>query len=317
MSLNLTRPLLIIDAETTGSDPQKDRIVCLSIYPVTPESMPSVAPFYQLINPEMPIPQDATDIHGISDADVKDAPTFKQFVPNILSLLCSECDICGYNLVNFDLPLLIAEMERIGLPGIFPNKTSKIIDPHRIFYNKEPRTLEAAVQKYCGRKHENPHDCLADCRETHQVLLGQLRMYPELANATIDDLVVASRNKGELDIMGKLKLNKRGDLVFNFGKMKNHRILDEQSYAQWMLSGNFLYDTKTFIRAELSKRDLPVDGPWTEQDLAKLKQNYEVGFTVADLSSMLKRTRVDIIQQLAWLNCIDAATKEKLLAKSA
>lgn len=304
MALRFTKPILFIDTETTGKEPSEDRIVSIAIYPVVPAGYPGIKEFSSLVNPLRPIPSEATEIHKITDEMVKDAPTFRALVPTLIPLLCADHDIAGYNAVNFDFPLISAELERCGLKNVFPNKASRIIDPHRIFYNREPRTLAAAVKKYCGRSPVDSHECMVDAKEAFQVLLGQLLAYDDLKDATVDDLVRASKGEGELDIQGKLRRNKSGEVVFNFGKHLGARVVDKPDYVQWMLDKDFLPDTKEALRQEMAVSQKLRQGAWTPDEEKMLTQNFAVGLSTADLASKLKRSPTDVTAKLTALKLL-------------
>jgi DNA polymerase-3 subunit epsilon len=299
--LTLTKPLLFIDTETTGKDPATARIVSLAIMPIVPPGYPAIEKFTTLVNPQMPIPAEATEIHGISDAMVKNAPVFKALGPKLAGLLCVDNDLAGYNVVNFDFPLITNEFARCGLLNVFPHKNSRIVDPHRIFYNREQRTLQAAVRKYCGRDPVDSHECEVDAFEAYNVLMGQMLAYPDLNNATVDDLVKASKGEHELDIQGKLRKNKAGFLVFNFGKHLGVRVIDQPDYVDWMLKGDFLPDTKDILRQEMQLNRMVKQGPWTKEEEQMLSSSFQVGLSADDLAKKLKRDIADVRSKLAQL----------------
>ncbi|MDM7914436.1 MAG: 3'-5' exonuclease, partial [Candidatus Eisenbacteria bacterium] len=173
--LNLDRPLVFLDTETTGTDLNQDRIVQIALVKLYPDGRREE--FESLVNPEMPIPREAQAIHGITDGDVALAPPFRRIAPTI-ALFCRGCDLAGFNLGRFDVPLLRAEFQRAGhawdLDGV------RVVDVQRIYHAMEPRDLSAARRYYCGCEHEGAHGAMADTRVTLEVLLAQLERYPDL-----------------------------------------------------------------------------------------------------------------------------------------
>lgn len=252
MELNLKKPIAFIDLETTGTDVAKDRIVEISILKVHPNGKEEINTMK--INPEMPIPPATTAIHGISDADVKEAPTFSQAAKNIADFI-EGCDLAGYNSNKFDFPLLAEEFLRADTEVDF--KRHKFIDVQVIFHKKERRTLEAAYEFYCGRTLENAHSAEADIKATYQVLKGQLDKYDDLQNDT-DFLAKFSSHKKQVDFAGRIVYNSKGEEVFNFGKNKGktvESVLETQpGYYDWIMKSNFpLYTKKVLTEIKLRK----------------------------------------------------------------
>lgn len=245
MKLNLTRPLIFFDLETTGTNITKDRIVEFSyikLYPDGREESKS-----RRLNPEMHIPEDSSAIHHITDEDVKDAPTFRQVAKSLLEIF-DNCDIAGYNSNKFDVPLLIEEFSRVGLP--FSIVGRRFIDVQNIFHKMEQRTLVAAYKFYCGKKLEGAHSANADTRATYEVLMSQLDRYENLRN-DVEFLSDFSRNGNAVDLAGRIVLNDNKEAVFNFGKHKGKRVKDvfrtEPSFYAWMMQGDFPKNTKDVI----------------------------------------------------------------------
>lgn len=172
LPFQLDRPLVFMDIESTGVDPQKDRIVELSIVRFSPFDSPLVKT--RRFNPEGPIPAEATEVHGITDDDVAAEPRFRQCAQALL-LLLDECDLAGFNIRRFDLPLLIAEFERAG--HAFDHQGRRIIDALALYHLHEPRNLEAAVFHYLGRAHTGAHGAEADTLATAEVLAAQVTRY--------------------------------------------------------------------------------------------------------------------------------------------
>jgi DNA polymerase III subunit epsilon len=252
MELNLKNPIAFIDLETTGVDVAKDRIVEISILKVYPNQKQEITTLK--INPEMPIPPATTAIHGISDADVKDAPTFAQEAKNIAGII-EGCDLAGYNSNKFDFPLLAEEFLRVGTD--IDLKRHKFIDVQVIFHKKERRTLEAAYEFYCGQKLENAHSAEADIKATYEVLKGQLDKYEDLENDT-EYLAKFSAHKKQVDFAGRLVYNNNGEEVFNFGKNKGktvESVLEKQpGYYDWIMKSDFpLYTKKVLTEIKLRK----------------------------------------------------------------
>jgi DNA polymerase-3 subunit epsilon len=245
LPLNLNRPLIIFDLETTGISISKDRIVeisCIKIFPNGEEEIRT-----QRINPQMPIPAEVTAIHGISDADVADKPTFAN-VAREFALFMQGCDFGGFNSNKFDFPMLVEEFLRAGID--FDPENRKFVDAQRIFHMMEPRNLKAAYKFYCNKDLENAHSAEADTRATWEVLKSQVERYPQLQN-NIDYLHQVSGQSNNVDLAGRMVFNDKGVEVFNFGKHKNKPVLQllktEPSYYQWMMDNDFSLDTKRHL----------------------------------------------------------------------
>ncbi len=245
MELNLRRPIAFLDLETTGINVSADRIVELSVLKISPggrEEWMSTR-----INPEMPIPPKATAIHGISDKDVAEAPTFKEIARNLRAFL-EGCDLAGYNAIKFDIPVLAEEFLRVNID--FDIRKRKYIDPQVIFYRKEQRTLSAAYQFYCSRNLENAHSSKADVEATFEVLKAQLDRYDDLEN-NVDKLADFSSFNNIVDFAGRIILDEKGVEIFNFGKHKGKPVVEvlkeEPSYYSWMMNGDFPLYTKKIL----------------------------------------------------------------------
>ncbi|MCC7402699.1 MAG: 3'-5' exonuclease [Chitinophagaceae bacterium] len=253
--LQLTKPIAFIDLETTGTNLGTDRIVEIAIVKILPDGTRSIK--RKLINPEMPIPAGASEVHGISDEMVKDAPTFKQ-VANELKQMLDGCDIAGYNSNRFDIPLLVEEFLRVQVE--FDMKGRKLIDVQKIFHQMEQRTLGAAYKFYCNKKLEDAHSAEADASATHEILLAQLERYPVLGNS-VDSVLKAIGDETIVDFARRFILE-NGIEVFNFGKHKGRPVADvlkaEPQYYDWMMKGDFPQHTKQklteiFTRTMLKK----------------------------------------------------------------
>ena len=241
MNLQLARPLAFIDLETTGVNPGTDRIVEIAIIKVMPDG--SKLPKRKLINPEMPIPKGASDVHGITDDMVKDAPTFKQ-VANEIKQFLDHCDVGGYNSNKFDVPLLVEEFLRVDID--FKVDSRKLIDVQKVFFMMEPRTLTAAYKFYCGKNLDDAHSAEADADATWEVLLSQLQRYPQLGN-TLDSILAVVGDEEIVDFARRMIISD-GKIVFNFGKHKGKPVEEvlkkERSYYDWMMQGDFSQNTK-------------------------------------------------------------------------
>ena len=252
MKLNLKRPIIFFDLETTGVDTSKDRIVEISMIKIMPDGEEIVKT--RRINPGMPIPPEATAIHGISDADVADQPLFAQ-VAKSLEQFVRGCDFGGFNSNRFDLPMLVEEFMRAGIDVDF--KRRKFIDVQNIFHKKEQRTLVAAYKFYCDKELEGAHSAEADTRATYEVLKAQLDRYDDLENY-VDALAAFSCRAEAADYAGRILFNDKGEEVFGFGKYKGRSVAEvfreEPSYYAWMMNGDFPLYTKRVI-TEIRMRD--------------------------------------------------------------
>lgn len=246
MKLNLTKPIIFFDLETTGTNITRDRIVELSYIKVMPDGKEECRS--RRINPEMPIPPEATAVHHITDEDVRDCPTFRQVSKALLSIF-EGCDVAGYNSNKFDVPLLMEEFARCGLN--FEIKGRRFIDVQNIFHKMEQRTLVAAYKFYCGGDLENAHSAMADTRATYEVLMGQLERYDNLQN-DVEYLAEFSRSGRNVDLAGRIILNDKDVPIFNFGKHKGRPVEDvlrrEPSFYDWMMQGDFAKNTKDMLR---------------------------------------------------------------------
>lgn len=245
MTLNLKRPIIFFDLETTGTDISNDRIVELSYLKVFPDG--SRESKSRRLNPEMHIPEQSTAIHHISDEDVAGEPTFRQISKALLDVF-DDCDIAGFNSNKFDVPLLMEEFGRAGLN--FDTTGRRFIDVQNIFHKMEQRTLVAAYRFYCGKELEGAHSAQADTEATYEVLLSQIDRYPELAN-DVDSLAEFSRIGKNVDLAGRIVLDDENQPVFNFGKHKGKRLSEiwrrEPSFFDWMIQGSFPKNTKDIL----------------------------------------------------------------------
>ena len=251
MELVLERPLVFFDIESTGTNPYRDRIVEIAVIKIMPDG--SREDVVRRINPCMPIPAGASAVHGIYDADVADCPTFDVIAHNLYNYL-EGCDLAGYNIVKFDVPMLQEEFKRCGLE--LNMRDRKLIDVFNIFCRLYPRTLSAAYEFFCGGNLEDAHSALADTDATVSVLLGQLAKHPELPRemAGLAEFS-AARDADFVDSEGRLKFS--GDeVVINFGKNSGRRLRDlaseDPGFLKWMLRSDFSEEVKTIIRNALA-----------------------------------------------------------------
>lgn len=250
MNLQLVRPLAFIDLETTGVNISIDRIVEVAIVKIMPDGAKLVK--RKLINPQMPIPKASSDIHGITDEMVKDAPSFKD-VANEIKQFLENCDIGGYNSNRFDIPMLAEEMLRAGLD--FALEGRRMVDVQKVFHMMEQRTLSAAYKFYCGKNLEGAHSAEADATATWEVLDAQVCRYPNIGN-TVESIVKFTGEDDLVDFARRfIKVN--GVEVFNFGKHKGRPVVDvlkaEPQYYDWMMKGDFPMHTKQKLSEILNR----------------------------------------------------------------
>ncbi|TAF35384.1 MAG: 3'-5' exonuclease [Cytophagales bacterium] len=254
MKLHLKNPLVFFDLETTGIDIMRDRIVEVALIKVMPNG--EEIRKRHLVNPTIPIPLEVSALHGIYDKDVANAPTFKQIAKSFAEFLKGS-DLAGFNLVRFDVPLLVEEFLRAGVT--FDVSKRLIVDVQRIYHLMEPRTLSAAYRFYCQRELTNAHTAEADTEATYEVLKAQIELYKNTSLTDKNglqyfpiqnDMVVlhelAMSNK--IDLAGRMVYDQHKRAVFNFGKHKDKLVIDvlqkEPTYYDWVMNGEFPLDTK-------------------------------------------------------------------------
>lgn len=245
MRLNLKKPIVFFDLETTGLNLLTDRIVQISYIKVMPNGEEIERNY--LVNPERPIPPETTEIHHITDEMVADKPKFKELARKIAQEW-QGCDLAGFNSNRFDVPLLLEEMHRVGVD--FDIEKRRLIDVMNIYHKKERRNLSAAYQFYCGKTLEGAHSADADTRATYEVLMAQLDHYEDLEN-DMDWLQEFSRIGNNADIAGNIVYNDKKEPCFNFGKHKGKTVMEvfekEPSYYAWIMDGQFAQTTKQFV----------------------------------------------------------------------
>lgn len=249
--LSIDRPLAFFDCETTGKFPERDRIVEITIIRYAPGG--TVDRMSELVNPDCPIPADASAVHGITDNDVRTCPKFSEIAPTVAAFLAG-CDLAGYNVVRFDVPLLVAEMRRAN--QAFSLDGRRVVDPYVIFVDREKRDLAAALRFFCGAALEGAHRAEADVEATVQVLLGQFARYDDLPRS-VDALheLCNRRDPSWIDAGGKLVWS-NGEPCIGFrgkayGKSLPWLSKNDPGYLLWMTRADFAPDVQAIIRAAL------------------------------------------------------------------
>ena len=243
--------MFFFDLETTGVNISKDRIVEISVLKVHPNGKEEQRTIR--VNPEMPIPKEASEVHGIYDEDVKECPTFKEIAKELARFM-EGCDLGGYNSNRFDVPLLAEEFLRVGVD--FDMRKRKFVDVQTIFHKMEQRTLSAAYRFYCDKCLEDAHSAAADTTATYEVLKAQLERYGDKLENNIEFLSKFSTQNNTVDFAGFIVYNEKGEEVFNFGKNKGvpvEKVLKEQpGYFSWIINSEFpLYTKKVLTEIKL------------------------------------------------------------------
>lgn len=266
----LDRPLAVFDIEATGINPRADRIIELAIVKILPKGGQQVLSY--TINPGIPIPPESTAIHGITDADVAGKPLFRDLAPAIFKEL-DGCDLAGYNIIRFDVPMLIEEFQRASLNLSLEGR--RIIDSQRIYHKREPRDLKAALAFYCNELFLDGHRAEADAQATLRVLEGQFERYPDLPRDLTElDKYCSVRDPAWVDRDGKLRwLN--GEITINFGKKKGEKLRDlartDVSFLRWILKGDFASDTKAIVTKIMEGKRIDPIGSAIGDQLSVLK----------------------------------------------
>jgi DNA polymerase-3 subunit epsilon len=254
MNINLKTPIAFFDLETTGINISNDRIVEISILKVSPNGTEEKRT--DLVNPGIPIPLESSLIHGIYDKDIKDAPSFKELAKNLSNFL-KGCDLAGFNILKFDVPMLVEEFLRADVN--FDISKRKLIDAQKIFHLMEKRNLSAAYRFYCNKTLENAHSAEADTLATYEIFKNQIKMYEgqEVEDmkgnkiGVIQNDIEALHNitfQNVVDLAGRMIFNDNGVEVFNFGKHKGKSVVEvlekEPMYYDWIQKNDFTLDTK-------------------------------------------------------------------------
>ncbi len=247
-NIKLDRPIVFLDLETTGLNTSRDRIVDITLLKTYPDGREESKT--RLVNPEMPIPKEATKIHGITDEKVMNEPKFRQIAKGFREFL-EDCDLCGFNIKRFDIPLLESEFRRVGIE--FSRSGRRIIDTQIIFHKLHPRNLEAAYLKYCNKKLENRHTSDADARASAEILDAQLESHDELPRdlESLHELCCYSEETSWVDQSGKL-IWIDGEIAINFGKKHRGESLNkiaeiDPDYLEWMLRDDFSKEVKEIV----------------------------------------------------------------------
>lgn len=252
--LDLKKPIIFFDLETTGTDPGTDKIIEIAMVKINPNG--SREKYVKRINPGRHIPESTTAIHGISDEDVKDCPPFKAVAKELYEWM-KGCDLGGYNAVRFDIPMLAEELLRCGVNVDFTER--KFVDVQQIFFKMESRTLSAAYEFYCNKQMENAHSAEADIDATIEVLEAQLDKYNNLVNDVKSLHSFTNGDEGIVDYARRMVM-KDGHPVFNFGKYKDRKVTDvfteQPQYYDWMMNADFPLHTKQKITEILTKMKL-------------------------------------------------------------
>ncbi|MBK6354802.1 MAG: 3'-5' exonuclease [Saprospiraceae bacterium] len=257
MNFNLDRDLIFFDVETTGLNVIRDRIIQLGMVKY-PKNSGAPEEMMLMINPGIPISEEAMRIHGITPADLANKPVFAQVAKKIFDFI-GDGDLAGYNSNRFDVPILMEELARCGLDLKIEER--RLIDVQRIFYRMEPRTLKAAYQFYCGKEMQNAHDAMEDIRATIEVLKGQLDRYKEtdfieedgqtISRPIVNDMQILhdfTNDLKTLDATQRLKYNEQGEVVFNFGKYVGQPVAkilyEDRNYYHWIQEKEFSVQVK-------------------------------------------------------------------------
>ena len=250
MNLQLEKPIAFIDLETTGINLSNDRIVEIAIVKILPDGTKQVK--RKLINPTIPIPPASSEIHGITNVMVKDAPTFKQ-VANEIKQFIENCDIAGYNSNRFDIPMLVEEFLRCDLNIDIENR--KLLDVQKVYHMMEQRTLSAAYKFYCNKELTDAHSAEVDATATFEVLESQIEKYKQIGN-TVESIVKFTGDEQIVDFSRRF-IMENGVEVFNFGKHKGKPVTkvlkEEPQYYDWMMRGDFALHTKQKLTEILNR----------------------------------------------------------------
>lgn len=250
MNLQLEKPIAFIDLETTGINLSNDRIVEIAIVKILPDGTKQVK--RKLINPTIPIPAAVSEIHGITNVMVKDAPTFKQ-VANEVKQFIENCDIAGYNSNRFDIPMLVEEFLRCDLNIDIENR--KLLDVQKVYHMMEQRTLSAAYKFYCNKELTDAHSAEVDATATFEVLESQIEKYKQIGN-TVESIVKFTGDEQIVDFSRRF-IMENGIEIFNFGKHKGKPVAkvlkEEPQYYDWMMRGDFALHTKQKLTEILNR----------------------------------------------------------------
>ena len=274
MNLKLEKPIVFFDLETTGVNIATDRIVEISILKVFPNGNKESKTW--LVNPEIEIPQGATDVHGITNEKVVTEPTFKELAQKVSEMIAG-CDLAGFNSNRFDIPLLAEELMRAGID--FDMNDRKAIDVQVIFHKKEQRTLGAGYQFYCGKELEGAHGAEADTNATFEILLAQVDKYEDIGN-TVDALSEFSTHGKRADFAGFILMNEEDQEIFSFGKYKGRTVeevfKENPGYNNWIQNADFPLYTKKVLKQIKERMSAPKDTMSDSDKLSALQQKFNL-----------------------------------------
>lgn len=274
MKLNLTKPIVFFDLETTGISIATDRIVEISILKVFPNGNKESKTW--LVNPEIEIPAESTAVHGITNEKVVTEPTFKELAPKVNEMI-EGCDLAGFNSNRFDIPLLAEELMRAGID--FDMSERKAIDVQVIFHKKEQRTLSAGYKFYCGKDLEDAHSAEADTNATYEILLAQLDKYDDIENS-VEALSEFSSHTKRADFAGFILFNEEQQEIFSFGKYKGRTVeevlKENPGYNSWIQNADFPLYTKKVLRQIKERMSAPKKGMSDEEKLQALQQKFNL-----------------------------------------
>lgn len=260
-SLPLDRPMAVFDLETTGKNVKRDRIVEICVLRIELDGSNQITT--HRINPGIPIPAGASKVHGITDADVAGKPTFKRIARGLAAHL-EGCDLCGFNLVRYDVKLLLAEFRRVDVP--FSIEGRRLIDPCTIYHMQEKRDLTAAMRHYCGRDHEGAHGAEKDVLAALHVLNAQMTRYDHLPR-TVAELHDHLRDPSAVDFEGKFLRNDEGEIVLGFSDHEGRTLEDmahnDPGFLRWMLGKDFMDDAKVIAAEALDRAGQSVTRTYT------------------------------------------------------
>lgn len=247
--IKLEKPLVVFDLETTGLSINLDRIVEIAYLKIMPNGVVFKSDI--LLNPEMNIPEEAIEVHGITNEDVKDKPTFKRVAQDLWGVFC-DCSYGGFNILTFDLPILRREFLRVGLDFDFTQ--AKIIDSKTVYHAMEPRTLSAAYKFYCGKEHTEAHSALADVEVTAEILKQQLKQYKQISDWDFIYKLHHEPNNRYVDNERKFYW-RDGQAYFSFSKYRDRALSEiaekDRGFLEWIISADFSEETKNIIKKAL------------------------------------------------------------------
>jgi len=274
MDLDLSKPIVFFDLETTGVNIATDRIVEIAVLKVFPNGNKESKTW--LVNPEMEIPKESSAIHGITNEKVVTEPTFKELATKVNEMIAG-CDLAGFNSNRFDIPLLAEELMRAGID--FDMQNRKAIDVQVIFHKKEQRTLGAGYQFYCGKELEGAHGAEADTNATYEILLAQLDKYEDIGN-TVDTLSAYSTHGKRADFAGFILMNDEDQEIFSFGKYKGRTVeevfKENPGYNNWIQNADFPLYTKKVLKGIKERMSAPKSKISDADKLQALQQKFNL-----------------------------------------